>query len=264
MSEIEGTPIEHSTVVDGIPLLWLQPDNKQDVHRLAIFLTGFSAAKETVRPHLKDLAADGLTAITFDLWQHGARGTESTQDLRSRVYSNFRRHMWPILGQSVLDVLRIVDWALLTFNVDDHISIGGISLGGDISVAAAGLDHRIDRVAAIVSTPDWLRPGMTEPSGFTAPWDPGRPDSYAQYFYEALNPLTHLDRYAHSPQITFECGARDTLVPPDGAYRFRDGVVAKYSAAECAIRINLHDGYGHDAWRNASVWENARAWMICR
>jgi hypothetical protein len=33
-------------------------------------------------------------------------------------------------------------------------------MGGDISIATVGVDERIKRIAAFVTTPDWLRPGM--------------------------------------------------------------------------------------------------------
>ena len=76
------------------------------------------------------------------------------------MFGNFRRYMWPIIGQTALDATRIIDWASDRLGVAPDIAMGGISLGGDISLAAAGLDTRITRVAAIIATPDWLRPGM--------------------------------------------------------------------------------------------------------
>ena len=43
----------------------------------------------------------------------------------------------------------------------DDIAAGGVSMGGDIAVALAAVDHRVTRVGAVVATPDWTRPGMT-------------------------------------------------------------------------------------------------------
>jgi len=66
----------------------------------------------------------------------------------------FRRRMWPLAGRSVLESLRVLDW------VDDHFGVagprvaGGVSTSGDVAVALAGVDPRIDRVAALVATPD--------------------------------------------------------------------------------------------------------------
>ncbi len=81
------------------------------------------------------------------------------------------------------------------------LSVGGLSMGGDIAVAAAGLDHRVERVAAIIATPDWLRPGMQDLFNPGTVLPPGEPDAYAQYFYDHLNPLTHLAAFVHGPAI---------------------------------------------------------------
>jgi len=90
-------------------------------------------------------------------------------------------------------------------NVAEQVRISGSSIGSGITVAAAGIDKRIRTVATIVSTPNWLRPGVHDFQ------DPRQlvpacvPDAYAQYFYDHLNSLTHLD-FAHCPAICFECG----------------------------------------------------------
>src|SRR5258708_40260053 len=42
------------------------------------------------------------------------------------------------------------------------LSVGGLSLGGDIAVASAVLDHRLEQVAPIIATPIWLRPAMED------------------------------------------------------------------------------------------------------
>ncbi|HSB00500.1 MAG TPA: hypothetical protein VLE49_07610 [Anaerolineales bacterium] len=112
-------------------------------------------------PYLQDLSAAGFVALSFDAWQHDERGMEGQSELATRVFNNFRRAMWPILGQTTLDTLRVIDWAITTLHMNPQVYMGGISMGGDIAVAAAGIDRRIQRVAAIVATPDWLRPGRT-------------------------------------------------------------------------------------------------------
>ena len=166
-------------------------------------------------PFLQDLAAAGFVALSFDPWQHGEQDTESPAELASRVCGNFRRHMWPILGQTTLDTLRVIDWALANLDVDAGVYAGGLSMGGDIAVAAAGIDHRIERVAAVVATPDWLRPGMHDLFEPHKLLSPGEPDAYARYFYDHLDPMTHLAAYPRGPAVYFVCGERDTHVPPD-------------------------------------------------
>jgi dienelactone hydrolase len=261
MSEISTTPTSSTTWVDHIPVLWITPPSRQPTTRLVIWLNGLSGTKEQMLPYLEDLAAAGFVALSFDAWQHGERGTEAPQELVTRVFSNFRRLMWPILGQTTLDTLRVIDWAIKTLHVTPHIYMGGISMGGDIAVAAAGVDQRIQRVAAIVATPDWLRPGMQDLFDPGALLAPGMPDAYAQYFYDQLNPLTHLSAYAHAPAITFECAANDTHVPPDGAQRFQAALRQSVPAAASSIRVNLIPDTGHLDTRKPIFWQNCLAWF---
>lgn len=230
--------------VDHIPVVWVEPEPQEQPRRLVIWLPGFSGTKEGVTPFLQQLAQAGFLALAFDPWQHGERGTEPPQELGPRVFGNFRRYMWPIIGQTALDSLRVIDWALTRFGLPPVVSMGGFSMGGDIAVTVAGLDARVRTVVAMISTPDWLRPQMQGRSGILLP--PGEPDHYAQFFYDHMNPLTHLSSYAHQPAITFECGAVDTHIPPGDALRFEQELRARYPDYGERLRVQLHPGLGHE------------------
>jgi dienelactone hydrolase len=262
MNNASQSPSSSSAWVDHIPVLWLEPHVRRPVRQLVLFLTYLSGSKEQTIPFLQDIAAAGFVALSFDPWQHGERGTESRQERMTRVFGNFRRHMWPILGQTTLDMLRVIDWAMATLDVNPRVYAGGISMGGDIAVAAAGIDHRIERVAAIVATPDWLRPGMQDLSNPGTLLPPGQPDAYAQYFYDHLNPLTHLAAYAHGPAIHFVCGEKDNHVPPDGALRFQAALRETYPAAADRMQVNFMPGMGHlDVLNTKLWWPDCLAWL---
>ena len=126
-----------SAWVDHIPVLWFEAHDQLQVRKLILFLPHFTGAKESTAPFLKDIAAAGFVALSFDPWQHGERGKESQAEMMTRVFGNFRRNMWPILGQTILDTLKVIDWALATLDVGPTIYMGGVSMGGDVSVAAA-------------------------------------------------------------------------------------------------------------------------------
>lgn len=178
-------------VVDGIPLLWREPAITSRP-RVALWLPPFTQTKESVRPMLAELSKRGFVAVSLDPFQHGERGTESPDELVSRVFApgSFRRSLWPIIGQTVLDARRVLDWVMDAVVTEPAAVVaGGLSMGGDVAVALAGIDERIERVAAIVSTPDWTRPGMRS---FGAPYeivDQGEPTEYAKWFYDAFDPL---------------------------------------------------------------------------
>ena len=262
MSSAPQSLSSSSAWVDHIPVIWFEPETRRLRRQLIIYLPPFSGTKELMIPYLQDLAVAGFVALSLDPWQHGERGTESRTEIGERVFGNFRRHMWPILGQTTLDVLRVIDWAVATLHVEPHISIGGLSMGGDIAVATAGLDHRIERVVAVIATPDWLRPGMQDLSNSTTLLPPGEPDAYAQYFYDHLNPLTHLATFAHGPATHFVCGEQDTHVPPDGALRFQRALREAYPVAGDHTQVTLLPGLGHMDFRDPKPWwSDCLAWL---
>jgi dienelactone hydrolase len=88
---------------------------------------------------------------------------------------------------------------------------------------------------------------------------PGEPDSYAFLMYQRLNPQTHLSQYSHCPAITFECGADDNHVPPDGAQRFQRALQNTYQGCSERLRVNLHPGVGHEF--TPAMWVNCLAWF---
>jgi len=243
------TNMVHKTTVAGIPLLWVEPA-ASTTRRLVIWLTGFSGQKEALQENLQDLARAGFVGLSFDPLQHGERRIETNDQLRERVRGNIRRYFWPILAQTAEETPTVIDWAIQELGVASRVGMGGISMGGDISIAAAGLEPRIVAVAASVATPDWLRPGSFEP--------PGAPDEAAQADYDRCNPLTHLERYAHCPAITFQCGAEDRQVPPDGAQRFAAALQTIYAPQPDRLQITLQPATAHkftpEMWQNSLDW----------
>ena len=224
-----------------IPVAWIEPE-RAERRTLVIWLPGFSGTKEKMEPYLADLAAAGFVALGYDPHQHGERMIETLDELRARIKGNIRRHFWPILARTAEDVTQVIDWAVERLGVGARVGMGGISAGGDASVAAA----------AGIATPDWLRPGSFEP--------PGEPDEAAREDYRRRNPLTNLDAYRHTPAISFQNGALDRQVPPDGSVRFVDALRREVYAG-CPERIEavLHEGVAH-AFEEAQ-WRGSLAWF---
>jgi dienelactone hydrolase len=258
---VEATPAARprrgSMQVEHVPVMWVAPSREPQTARLALWLSGGIAGMNASGRELDALADAGFTAISFDSWQRGTRAPESMAAFYPRMIENFPQVAWPIYGNSALETLRILDWAAEEFGIEPPFYLGGYSAGGDIVVAAAGLDPRIGCVAAICATPDWRRPGMHAEGRLVGP---GKPDAYAQWLYDRINPLTHADAYAHRPAITFECGADDDHVPPDGAQRFREALLAgPYAGSPGRIRVGLHAGIRHEY--TPEMWENCLAWF---
>jgi pimeloyl-ACP methyl ester carboxylesterase len=238
--------LESSGHVDHIPVMSVGREGAP----LALWVPPLGMTKEDMRPALESLAGAGFRAVSLDPWQHGERGTESADEIRARVFTDFRRYMWPIIGQTTLDCLRVID----RFGGGPVVA-GGTSMGGDAAVALAGIDRRVTRVAAIVATPDWTRPGMRDIHDPSRVLPQGDADSYAQWLFDRLDPLTHVDNYTHGPAILFECGGEDIHVLPDGAQRFA-------AALGETVRVNVRAGPGHiDGASSLELIESCIAWL---
>ena len=245
-----GTAAMQRGRAGDIPLVWVEPAAAA-TRTLVVWLPGFSGTKEMMQPYL-DLAAASFVGLSFDPFQHGERSIETRDQLRERVHGNIRRYFWPILAHTAEEVPQVLDWAVQHLGVAEAAGMGGISAGGDTSVVATAVDSRIAAVAAAIATPDWLRPGSFEP--------PGVPDAAAQACYERRNPLTNLAAYRHTPAISFQNGAEDRQVPPDGSQRFV-AALREEVYAHCPERLEvvLHDGVAHEF--TAAGWANALAWF---
>ncbi|ARJ06994.1 hypothetical protein GCM10010988_23430 [Cnuibacter physcomitrellae] len=259
---MSDTPLQRASV-DGLPVVFVTPAPANDRGRLALFLPFLGGTKETVAPQLARLAHDGFTAVGLDPFRLGERGDGDDRAVVASVFAHFRRDMWPILGQTTLDAVRVLDWATARFPVAaDDIVAGGLSMGGDIGVALAGIDRRVTRVAAVGATPDWTRPGMRHVGNPEEVILQGDPTAFGQWMYSHLDPMTHPGGYAHGPAIAFELGADDTHVPPEAATRFREALRAAAPLAAERMRVTEHAGLDHlGAIRDTRVVESALAWL---
>lgn len=179
----------------------------------------------------------GFVAVSFDPVDHGERRKGSKEQFQTKLRENKRRYFWLIMAHIAEEYPRIVDWALGGFGIHGNVLAGGVSMGGDISVVAAGIDRRIQAVAACISTPDWLRPGTDE--------KPSSPDVYAINCYLRCNPITNLPSYEHVPAICYLNGSEDAHVPPDGARRFRRALEEVYASSPARFEIIEYIGTGH-------------------
>lgn len=252
----------HSTTVDGIPAIWMPPQVDADRRTLAVWLTGLSGWKELTVPTLERFAELGFFALSIDAFEHGERLRDSREQLAQRADTAFRRTMWPTLGRTVLDVMHVAYWVIDTYDLGASIVAGGVSMGGDIAVALAGIDHRVTRVAAIAATPDWARPGMrraTDPFDVVAQ---GLQSAEGALLRRWLDPAQHPDRFARRPAVAFELGGDDCHIPAEHAKAFARAVADVDHAAMRRIVVTVHPGLDHaQSTSDPLLLERAIAWM---
>jgi uncharacterized protein len=244
--------------VAGIPVLWAEASGDAE-RKLVIWLPGFTDQKEGVKAYLADLAAAGFVALSFDPVDHGERSHRMTRPISDPTGGRFHsvsdgklyRHFWSILAETAEEVPLIIDWAIETLGVAPQVGMGGISMGGDIAVTAAGLEPRIAAVATCIATADWLKPGSI--------YQLSAPNPIIQAQYERYNPLTNLARYQHCSALTFQCVAEDPIVPSDGARRFVEALTPTY--ATCAEKLGVVLEAGNVHQETPTMWQNSLHWF---
>lgn len=221
---------------DGIPVQALRPHGP--IKGIWLHIPAYDLGKEDAQPILQRAAGLGYLGVSVDPWMMGARtipADHEPQARRARIFANFRRNFWPILGQTAIELPRIIDWAQDRFDTDTPVTVSGHSMGGDIAVVGAGIDRRIHKVAAVVGTPDWTRPAARDLETQTRFMDLGQADWHAKFFHDQLDPMTHPERYAHGPRIAFILGGDDEHVPRNGAERFRTDLKERYGLDSITI-----------------------------
>ncbi len=92
--------------------------------------------------------------------------------------------------------------------------------------------------------------------------DQGEADRYAQWFFDRLDPLTHLEGYERPVAISFHCGSKDRHVPSDGAEPFRDALVERDPSAADRVRVTTYQGMSHlDYARGDRLYADALDWL---
>ena len=231
-------------VVDGIPVLLVMPDGRFS-GEVVLWMSHLGGSAEQTVSMLDRFAAAGHPAVSFDAVGHGARGAGDPWEFASGVLAAFRRRMWPILGQTTLEAMRVLTWAQALAGGAGSALAGGVSMGGDVAIALAGIDDRVRRVATVGSTPNWSRPDMRELGDASAVIDQGEADRYAQWFADHLDPSRHPKRYRDGAAITFELGEDDHHVPCENARAFLTQVQELDPAAGGRIRVQTYPGLDH-------------------
>lgn len=222
--------------VDDISVLIARPETVADLNRLVLWLHPLGGSGESMLAGLSRLAEHGCTGVTLDAWQHGERTNENPARTLERVLGSFRAEMWPILGHTVLDAVRVVDWALDTYRLDRDIRAGGVSMGGDIGVALAGVDRRVVRAGAVAGSPDWTRPGTTV-------IDQSAPTAYGEWLAARMDPMRNVSSWDRPLRLRFDCGGADDAVPPAGTEDF--GLAVQTQTGGPNIDVIVHARLTH-------------------
>ena len=233
------------TEIDEIPIAFCMPAKELMNRSLALWIPYLGGDRETCVKELKYLASKGFLSVSLDPYLHGKRNSVKRPGIRTRVFNEFRAYMWNILGITILDCMRIMDWAIKEFNLKNTAVAGGLSMGGDIAVSLAGADKRIRKISTVASSPDWLRSGMTDVMDSSKVIDQGSSTVYGAWLYSKLNPISNLNNYSRGQEMLFILGENDTHINPSYAKRFQELLIQKENGMSEKITINIVEGANH-------------------
>lgn len=246
--------------VGDVPVLECLPAGAP-ARGLVIWIPPLGGDKERYTDRLEELARRGFLAVGIDPRRHGERADRPADALFDQVMTSYRATMWPILGGTVLDAAEVIDAELAIHGLGGAVLAGGVSMGGDIAVALAGIDPRVSRVAAVAATPDWTRPGMTRIGRPDDVIDQGRATTGGQWLRDHLEPLTHTDRYRRDLAIRLDVGAADTHVPGEAAHRF--ATMLSRGPRRPSIDVIDHPGSDHrQMCHDPQVLTAALSWLV--
>jgi uncharacterized protein len=181
--------------IEGIPVQWVALSAARGV---ALWLTHPGGSTEQAALMLTRLAERGMLAVRFDPPRRGPC------ELAREVLEAFRRRMSPLAGRTVLESLRVLDRVDEQFGVGGPRVAGGVSMGGDVAVALAGIDARIDRVAVLVATPDLDPARDADPGAGARPARPRRARPLRTVVLRRAEPrFAHLEAYGREVAIAF-------------------------------------------------------------
>jgi len=203
-------------LVDGIPMVLVGPDD--EISGDLVLWMSHLVVRPSRRCRCSSASPPPGTqppALTRSATADVARATRGRLPLR--CWRRFGGGCGPILGQTTLDAMRALTWAQEQTGRPGAALAGGVSMGGDVAVALAGIDDRVRRVAAVGSTPNWSRPDMRELRDPSVVIAQGDADAYSQWFADHLDPSRHLERYRRGTAITFELGEADHHIPCENA-----------------------------------------------
>src|SRR5436190_7153359 len=96
-------------IVDGIPVLLVEA--AEPGGDVVLWMSHLGGSAEQTLPMLERFAGAGHPAVSFDAVGHGGRGSGDPWEFAAGVLGAYRRRVWPILGQTTLEAMRVLTWA---------------------------------------------------------------------------------------------------------------------------------------------------------
>lgn len=198
---------------------------------------GFTSCKETLDDLglISGLVERGFACVSVDAVGHGRRKDNSIETM-DEPWKTFA--LFDIVNKSAEEIGKLLDGLSGNPRLDvSRVAVTGISMGGFIAFAAAGLHERIGLVAAIIGCPCFeeflmheLRNRGISPSDFTSAIENVR----------KMDPCDKLPSFVPRPMMILN-GTHDTDVPSQFSQGFYDMMQPHYSHRADLLQLKLYE-----------------------
>lgn len=219
-----------------VPALIARPAGGPAPLPTVLWLHGFGADKDLHLPELYRFAEAGLLAVGIDAVGHGQRRLADFEQQFSGVSAASVRLFNRFVSDTVAELPQLID-ALVERGLSDpkRVAVAGVSMGGCIVYGAIATDRRICAAAALLGSPESLRPDSPH-----------------------LTP----DRFFPTALLSITAG-QDTVVPAAAARRLHEQLESRYRTHP--ERLHYREIAGATHFMPAEQWDSvvaqASAWL---
>lgn len=230
---------------------------------VAICLHCFRGSKENLEPWCRDLAAQGVFAISIDAYLHGERSIDGIFHGDNIASLGGEYSIWvhqSSIARTARDIPVILDALARRPDIDiSRVAATGFSMGASTAMVLACREPRVKVVASIVGAVDfWWDVTKIAPG----PEQETRKASYGPRLRELVNsidPKSRADRIA--PKALFLASAgRDEYIDIESVRRFAAELEPLYGKNRDRLRFVPFPEAGHGVTED--MWKQAREWIV--
>lgn len=233
----------------GIPLLHVYPENGEDSAPVAIFLHGFTSAKEHNLHYAFNLAKRGVRVLLPDAHLHGVR-----EEGLDEVQLSLR--FWETVLTTIEEVGMLKEELAVRFPDARKFGLAGTSMGGIETLGCLKAYDWIDAAGVMMGTPGYVKLAKAQMSqyesrGFEIPLTKEERDA----LFETLGrfDLTKDRKALAQRPVYFWHGMNDETVPFKPTANFIEACRADYEEVPERLKFTADRQAGHAVSRTGML-----------
>lgn len=229
---------------------------------VALCLHCFRGAKENLEPWCRDLAAQGLFAVTLDAYLHGERAVNGIFHGDAIASLGGEYSIWvhqTSIARTASDVSTILDALARRPDLDaSQVAVTGMSMGASTALVLAWREPRVRVVASIVGAVDFWWDVTKIPPG---PEQQKRKAAYGPRLRELVDSIDPKPRFAQIPPkaLCLISAGKDEYIDLESLRRFVANLEPLYAKDPDRLRFLPFPNAGHGV--TEAMWKEARQYI---